>query len=423
MYELFTAYLENGLKIVMHRIPNSRTIGCGVWINQGSKHETDETSGYSHLAEHLVLSKENTCKPKYQNLVNKLYNNGAMINAGTNKEHTYYYTTGLNHTLSLSLEALSEMLTKSALIDEAVLEKEKNVVVQEAISFYSSFNQIKERSSQALYGKSGVGRTIVGNIDNVRSATLQDMTSLIERSYRPENATVVVVGDVEYDETLKMLGSYFGSWEDRLVNIDEQAIDSEAGIYLNENENASNAVISLCFRTPSFLSKERNALKLMTNMLGDASNNSRLVQRIRYDAGLAYTVGAFNNLYSNRGTLGMTVVCSNENIKSIMEIMSEEINSIRNVGFRQDELERAKMKLETSTRIELHDITSHLVYLGKVASYGRIFSLENEIRDINKISLEEIHSVYSSVFVDSEMGIAAIGNVNIDDVISNINIG
>ena len=63
MYDVLNAYLENGLKIVLHKVPEAKTISCGLWVKQGSTYETDENNGLSHLTEHLLINPENERKP------------------------------------------------------------------------------------------------------------------------------------------------------------------------------------------------------------------------------------------------------------------------------------------------------------------------------------------------------------------------
>ena len=157
MYDILSVYLENGLRVVMHRIPHSRTMACGVWIKQGSKYETDEQNGLSHLIEHLMINIENDNNPRFRKLINEVSSEGIVYNAGTTKETTSYYFTGLSNMLEKSIETLSAIVVDNSKFTDELIENEKKVVTQETISFYSSFNQIKERTSQSLWGNIDVG--------------------------------------------------------------------------------------------------------------------------------------------------------------------------------------------------------------------------------------------------------------------------
>ena len=150
VYDVLNAYLENGLKIVVHKIKDAKTVACGLWIHQGSVNETDENNGLSHLVEHLMLNAANEQRQEYQKLMNEVSSQGVIYNAVTTKEYTCFHYTGLPRTINLCLQCLASIAKDKQYFPPDFFQKEKQVVLQEAISYYSSFQQIKERTSQAL---------------------------------------------------------------------------------------------------------------------------------------------------------------------------------------------------------------------------------------------------------------------------------
>jgi radical SAM protein with 4Fe4S-binding SPASM domain len=83
LYDILNVYLENGLRVIMHKIPHVKTMACGVWIKQGSKHENDEENGLSHLVEHLMINIENDSNPKFKKLINEVSSEEIVYNAET----------------------------------------------------------------------------------------------------------------------------------------------------------------------------------------------------------------------------------------------------------------------------------------------------------------------------------------------------
>jgi len=418
MYDILNVYLENGLRVVMHKIPHIRTMACGVWIKQGSKHENDENNGLSHLVEHLMINIENDSNPRFKNLINEVSSEGIVYNAGTTKETTSYFFTGLSNMLEKCIETLSTIVIDNKTFSNKLIENEKKVVSQETISFYSSFNQIIERTSQALWGNVGVGRIIVGNIDNINHAKVNDLENIIKNSYTPENATLVVVGGIDYQKTLDIIEENFSRWKDTETRNYKEIVDSEPGIYFNTGGGGKSTVISIGFRAPSYMDIERPNIDIISKILGDTSLESRLVQEVRMKKGLAYNIGAFTNFYENRGTLGFTAVCSSESVNEVVKIMMDEFHKVKTKGFTEKEINRVKKVLETRTLLDLDDLTSQLKFLGKCSSNGQLFSLEQEIRNINKINSESLHKTVQEMFAEEKMGLAAIGNCDIDNVIS-----
>lgn len=418
MYDILNVYMENGLRVIMHKIPHVRTMACGVWIKQGSKHENDEENGLSHLVEHLMINIENDSNPKFKKLINEVSSEGIVYNAGTTKETTSYYFTGLSNMLEKCIETLSSIVIDNKTFTNELIENEKKVVSQETISFYSSFNQIKERTSQALWGNVSVGRIIVGNIENINNAKVSDIENLVKNSYTPENATLVVVGGIDYQKTLDIIEENFSRWEDTQTRSYKEIVDSEPGIYFNSGGSGKSTAISIGFRTPSYMDVEKSNIDIISKILGDTSLESRLVQEIRMKRGLAYSIGAFTSFYEKRGTLGFTAVCASEAVNEVVKIMMDEFHKVKTKGFTDKEISRVKKVLETRTLLDLDDLTSQLKFLGKGSSSGQLFSLEQEIRNIKKINSESIHKTVQDMFIEEKMGLAAIGNCDVDQVIS-----
>lgn len=152
MYDVLNAYLENGLKVILHKISGVKTMACGLWIRQGSAYETDEINGLSHLAEHLLLNPKDVKNNEYRNLMDRVSCEGVIYNAATTKEYTCYHFTGMESALPICLSSLACIAKSNRDFLEEYFENEKSVVVQEATSFYSSYQQIKERTSQAIWG-------------------------------------------------------------------------------------------------------------------------------------------------------------------------------------------------------------------------------------------------------------------------------
>ena len=91
VYDVLNAYLENGLKVILHKIPGVKTMACGLWIRQGSAYETDKNNGLSHLSEHLLLNPKDVNNSEYKQWMNQVSSEGVIYNAATTKEYTCYY--------------------------------------------------------------------------------------------------------------------------------------------------------------------------------------------------------------------------------------------------------------------------------------------------------------------------------------------
>lgn len=419
MYEMLNVYLENGLKVIMHKIPNTGIVSCGMWIRQGSKYENDNNNGISHLLEHLMLSPSSTNNKRYRELLDDISFNGVVYNGVTTKESTAYYFTGLSKMLDKCLEALKNIVIYNSDFNIENIDKEKNVVVQEAISYYSSYNQILERTNQALWGNMDIGRVIVGNIDNIRNATIESLKEIVDSSYTPENSILIVIGDIDYDEVLKMIEDKFSIWEDKPTRIYNEITTSDPGIYFNSNKS-KNATISIGFRIPKQHNQINSSADIISTILGNPGLESRLVKEIRSKRGLAYSVNSFTLFYENKGTIGFNIVCENKSVDEIVKVTLNEILKIRESGPEEEEIVRAKNILETKAILSMNDITNHIKYLGKHECTNKVFSLENEIRRIKKCTNNEMKKMMYEVFHQDNMSFAGIGNFDIDSIVESL---
>lgn len=419
VYDVLNAYLENGLKIVIHKISEIKTVACGLWIKLGSSYETDDNNGLSHLAEHLLMNQNDVENEEYKRIISDITDNGVYYNAATTKEYTCYYFTGLKSTIDDSLNALSQIAMKNREFNEDAFENEKKVVLQEAVSFYSSFQQIKERTSQALWGNMGTGKIIMGNLNNIENATKSQVLELINKAYVPENAILTIVGNVDYTDILQKIENKFGIWDDVKVGLEERNVESEPGIYINKGSGNS-TVLSIGFRAPGYGTANRLAVEMMVRILGSGSLQSRIVTEIRGKRGLAYNVGGFASFFEKRGTIGFTVVCDKNRSIETAKVLSDVIIQAREHGFNEDEIIREKHVMETNMILAIDNITEHLKYIGRCSSMDKNFYIENEIRLIRNIQKEYVDRAAKQLLCDLNMGVAVIGSSNAERLLETI---
>ena len=419
VYDVLNAYLENGLKIVIHKISEVKTVACGLWIKLGSSYETDDNNGLSHLAEHLLMNQNDVENEEYKRIISDITDNGVYYNAATTKEYTCYYFTGLKSTIDDSLNALSQIAMKNREFNEDAFENEKKVVLQEAVSFYSSFQQIKERTSQALWGNMGTGKIIMGNLNNIENATKSQVLELINKAYVPENAILTIVGNVDYTDILQKIENKFGIWDDVKVGLEERNVESEPGIYINKGSGNS-TVLSIGFRATGYGTANRLAVEMMVRILGSGSLQSRIVTEIRGKRGLAYNVGGFASFFEKRGTIGFTVVCDKNRSIETAKVLSDVIIQAREHGFNEDEIIREKHVMETNMILAIDNITEHLKYIGRCSSMDKNFYIENEIRLIRNIQKEYVDRAAKQLLCDLNMGVAVIGSSNAERLLETI---
>ena len=243
------------------------------------------------------------------------------------------------------------------------------------------------------------------------------MLEIYNERYTPENSTLVIVGGIEYKETLELVKKHFEGWEDRETIGKESGVNKETGIYLNTQSGGENSIISVAFKTPSFNNAYRNYIEVMSLIMGESGLKSRLAKKIRVEKGLAYVINSFENFYEKRGILGFASVCAHSTVNKIASIMMKEFEKSKKFGFTEYETEGAKNKLITKRILGLENVGDHLKFLGKSACYNSNFSLEQEIRNINKINAKTLQEIANEIFSESNMALAAVGDFDVDNLL------
>jgi len=217
MFDVLSYFLDNGLRVVLHREPKTRVVKAGIIVNQGSMHESDNISGISHFIEHMLIA-ENKHNPNIKKYLNELYAYGASYNATTYKANTMFYVNGLAEGLGTYLKLLKEIVYNNRLFEEDLLEREKQIVERELVSYYSSFNQISDRAVQALYGEKSIGRIVVGKKECIHNFKVEDIIKIVNNTYTPENAAIAIFGDIDYYSVVQIIEELFSDIKDSRTN-------------------------------------------------------------------------------------------------------------------------------------------------------------------------------------------------------------
>ena len=207
--EIHTYQFSNGLKLAAVVKPNVPTVSYGVVVGTGASDEKMSQSGVSHFLEHLMFKGTPNQPPgAVDTLLESL---GANSNAWTSEDETVYYFTGLpKHNLPKAIEAAAEMI-QNAVIPRKEMNKERFVVVEE-INMYANDKadrQMERFQQQVFWNRPTYARTVLGPRRVIKNISRRDVLTYYAKRYRPENQTVVAVGDIDVPELLKLVANNY----------------------------------------------------------------------------------------------------------------------------------------------------------------------------------------------------------------------
>ncbi|MGB4163827.1 MAG: pitrilysin family protein, partial [Bacillota bacterium] len=194
MYDV--TVLPNGVMVVTEVVPHVRSVSVGFWVKAGSRMESPRVRGVSHLIEHMLF--KGTPSRTAKQIAEEMDSIGGQLNAYTSKEYTCYYAKCLDSHLHVAVGILSDIL-KDSLLDEADIEKEKSVVLEEIGMCEDNPDELAhDLIFRALWGDDQLGVNTLGERATVRSLTRDNLVSYMDNWYRPGNLFVVAVGNVSH---------------------------------------------------------------------------------------------------------------------------------------------------------------------------------------------------------------------------------
>ncbi|RYD06797.1 hypothetical protein N752_02355 [Desulforamulus aquiferis] len=199
--------LPNGVRILSQQVPHVRSVALGIWVDVGSRDESDSTAGISHYIEHMLF--KGTHNRTAKQIAEELDAVGGQLNAFTTKEYTCYYAKVLDEHFGLAVDILTDMLFNSK-IDEQDVEREKNVILEEIKMYEDAPDElVHDMFAKTIWSGHPLGRPIIGTTETVSSFTFEDLRSFMKSNYTPHRLVISVAGNVSHQQVVEKLTPIF----------------------------------------------------------------------------------------------------------------------------------------------------------------------------------------------------------------------
>ena len=405
MYKYQT--LKNGLTIVGEEIPYLKSVSLGIWINTGSRLESEKESGVSHFIEHMLF--KGTKNRSAKDIARDIDRLGGEINAFTNKECTCYYVHLLDEHINKGIDVLSDMILNSS-FDTNDIDKEKFVILEELKMYEDSLDDLSyDLLVENVYPNDGLGRNILGNRKTIKSLKREDILNYYNKYYVPNNAVISICGNFNFEEIVKVIEEKFEQWQEKEVNIEvKEANYTPCFVTKNKDSEQVNIAINLK-AIPEENEKEAYALSVVNNIFG-GSTSSRLFQSIREEKGLVYSIYSSQTLYRKCGELGIFASTSEEYLKEVYDLIIKEIKNIRENYITEEELEESKEQLKGNYILSLESINSKMLAHGEAMLLNNKLKKEDEIIEhINAVNMEQVKDIINKVFNIENLAVCIVG--------------
>ena len=391
------ATLENGLKVYSVEDHKSPTVAVQVWYHVGSKDDPNGRSGFAHLFEHMMFKGNDHLTPDaFDDLTENI---GGENNAFTAEDVTVYHEVVPSNYLEPILWAEAERMSALALNDQNFA-SERDVVKEEyrqrvLANPYGEFYLDIDRKSFAVHPYKRPG---IGNIAELDASKLPEVRAFHSTFYRPDNATLIVVGDFKQEELDGWIKKYFGAVAKPSEKIPRVSVKEpprkEDKLEISYSAKAPLPAIAITYLAPSVRSKDGPALSLAEEILAGGTS-SRLYQALVYEQQVAQGVSCSADLHEDLGLLVFrAILASGKPVEIAKKSLADQIDNVLKKGVTQAELDKAKNRLLTSKLLERETANGKANALGEAAVvYGDAARVNTDLAMMQAVTAAQIKEV------------------------------
>lgn len=385
----------NGLSLILQPMVSVKSVAVYVAVGAGSRYETRETAGTAHFLEHMLFEGTKNL-PSSKKVAEYIERVGGQSGAWTGKEHVTYYVKAPKRHLEIAFSYLAEILFNSTLSSEAI-KKEKGIILEEFKRKIDNPEiEIWDLWFEWVWGKNqSLGRSTLGDELTIQKATQQQLHDYMRKLYHPANMTISVVGNFSTEKAENYAHKYFGQKREIKTSTFKKLSFIPKKVHTKIIEtNARQIQLILGFVTNiSYLHKDRFTLRLIAGVLS-AGVSSRLSQKLIYELGIAYSSGTQSWTFADTGLFYTYGGFSVEKVEIAIKIILEELKKLKEEIISEQELDEAKEKDKADIifYLETPDAIANW-YASQQITEGRIMTIEEILRKIDKVTPEDIQRV------------------------------
>lgn len=391
-----------------------------MWIDAGSRFETDSTNGTAHFLEHMIF--KGTDSRTQRVLEKEIENMGGHLNAYTSREQTTYYAKVLSQHAPQALDILADILQNSRISHERI-ECERGVILREMEEVGKQPEEvIFDHLHATAFQHSPLGRTILGPEENIRSITREDIKQYISTHYSYPRMVISAAGNVKHEDIVKQVEKLFTKLSSNSTTTAD-LVAKEPYIFTGSevrvvDDDIPDAQFAIAFEGASWTDPDSIALMVMQSMLGSWNKNmtggkhsgSELAQKIAIDD-LAESMMSFNTNYKDTGLFGVYATAKPDCVDDLAyAIMSELAKFAHKVS--DDDVTRARNQLKSCLLLHIDGTSPVAEDIGRqLLTYGRRIPYTELFARIDAVDASTVKCVAHRFIHDKDVAIAAIGPI------------
>lgn len=405
-YQTFT--LKNGLKVIHHHDKTTPMVVVNTIYNVGARDETPHKTGFAHLFEHLMFGGSKHIK----NYDTPLQLAGGECNAFTNNDITNYYNTLPAQNLETALWLESDRMLELAFTQKS-LDVQRQVVIEEFKQRYLNqpYGDVWLKFRPLIYKQHPYQWPTIGkNIDHIANATMQNVKAFFYKHYGPQNATLVIGGNVEFDTVKNLVQKWYNdipSREKYIRNIPAEPKQTEERRLTIEREVPNNALY-MAFRMGNRLTPEHYAGDLLSDILSGGKSSRLYLELVKN-----------NPMFSNLATFltagwedGLFIISGhllpNITFKKAEQAIWNQIRKLIEQSIDKTELTKVKNKFETAKAFQEQNLLNRVMNIAMYDQMGQLDEINNERQKYDLISANDLINFAKKTFVKTNVSILTI---------------
>jgi zinc protease len=412
--------LSNGLKIIVREDHRSPVVVSQVWYRAGSLDEVNGKTGVAHVLEHMMFKGTKNIKAgEFSRLIAKA---GGKENAFTGADYTCYFQQLEKSNLELSFKLEADRMENLNLSKDE-FDKEIKVVMEERRwrTEDKPTSQVKEQFESTVFKSHPYSRPVVGWMNDLENMTVEDAREWYKNWYVPNNATLVVVGDIYAKDVLNLAQKYYGKIPARKIPERKPQVEPKQNGERRSYIKAPSELSYLLMGYPVPTLNDRNgsdnnswepyALEVLSNILA-GNSSSRLNQNIVRNQHLAVSVSAGYDATA-RGRISVFELEGTPNdfkkINDLENALLQEIEKIKKDGVSQEELDRVKATVIASDVYQKDSMFGMAMEIGQLETMDYSFHLsDGYIEKINSVTSEQIKNVATKYLTRDNLSIVIL---------------
>jgi zinc protease len=383
----------NGLTLLVkenHSVPVTALL---VSVQAGYFHESDRLNGISHVIEHMVF-KGSESRREHEQIAREIREIGGIINAGTYYEETSYYVVVPSEHVGRAMEVQADAF-QHPLFDADDLSKEIEVIVQESLQKRDNPNAILiESLYELMFDRHRIRRWRIGHPETLRALTRDDLVQFVGRMYRPENTLVAVVGDVSADR-IRTLAADLWSGMPRgefLTDLSPVEPARHTMRYRRMSGDTRQRLLLMGFPAPTILHPDAAPLMVLSALLSDG-RSARLFRTLKEELHLASSAWASYEGFDQMGIFTLGAESVGDDPLPLEIALWREIDRIRQLPVREEELNRIKARIESRRLFAQEDVLGMARTLATYEALGDYHLTDEMLERLHAVTAEDVVSV------------------------------